>query len=181
MRDLGFTHHQHCVFHLLKRINELINDQVKDFKKEYKAELKEANPNYSDHKINKETKKAAKKYRKQFEPYHDEIKEIFEQESHEDAVQYVEKIKSKIDTYPDFLSEYLIKNFFPVYKRYIVFLKKEVKGYLPKTDNLCENYIGKIIDKKIKGKFKTMLGAFYYILNRSEGWIKTHKPKLSFI
>lgn len=113
MRDLGFTHHQHCVFHLLKRINELINDQVKDFKKEYKAELKEVNPNYSDHKINKETKKAAKKYRKQFEPYHDEIKEIFEQESHEDAVQYVEKIKSKIDTNPDFLSEYLIKNFFP--------------------------------------------------------------------
>ena len=108
-------------------------------------------------------------------------KKYSNRKSHEDAVQYVEKIKSKIDTYPEFLSEYLIKNFFPVYKRYIVFLKKEVKGYLPKTDNLCENYIGKIIDKKIKGKFKTILGAFDYILNPSEGWIKNHKPKLSFI
>ena len=91
------------------------------------------------------------------------------------------KIKSKIDTYPDFLSEYLIENFFPVYKRYIIFLKEEVKGYLPKTDNLCENYIGKIIDKKIKGKFKTILGAFDYIINRAEGWIKDHQLKISFI
>ena len=181
MSDLGFTYHQHCIFHLLQRINELINEHVNDFKKEYKAKLKDSNPNYSDYKINKETKKAAKKYRKQLEPYHDEIKEIFEQKSYEDAVTCVEKIRSKIDTYPDFLSEYLIKNFFPVYKRYIVFLKKEVKGYLPKTDNICENYIGKIIDKKIKGKFKTISGAFDYIINRVEGWINSHQPKLSFI
>ena len=86
MRDLGFTYHQHCVFHLLQRINDLINDEVNDFRKKFKAELKAANPNYSDHKINKETKKACKKYRKQFEPFHDEIKETFEQKSHEDAV-----------------------------------------------------------------------------------------------
>ena len=181
MRYLGFNYHQNCVFHLLQRINDLINEQVNDFKKEYKAELKASNPNYSQQKLNTETKNAAKKYRKQFEPYHDEIKEIFDQETHEDAVKHVEKIKSKIDTYPDFLSEYLIENFFPVYKRYIVFLEKEVKGYLPKTDNLCENYIGKIIDKKVKGKFKTILGAFDYIVNRAEGWIKNHQPKLTFI
>lgn len=181
MRNLGFTYHQHCVFHLLQRINDLINEQVKNFKKEYKAELKDKNPNYSDYQINKETKKAGEKYRKQFEPYHDEIKEIFEQKNYEDAVKQVEKIKSKINTYPDFLSEYLIENFFPVYKRYIEFLKKEVKGYLPKTDNLCENYIGKIIDKHVKGKFKTIFGAFDYIINRVEGWIKNHQPKLTFL
>ena len=181
MRDLKFTYHQHCVFHFLQRINDLINEQVNDFKKEYKTQLKADNPDYSNYKINKETKKACKDYRKQFEPYHDEIKEIFEQDSHEDAVNHVEKIKSKIETYPDFISEYLIENFFPVYKRYIVFLKKEVKGYLQKTDNICENYIGKIIGKKDKGKFKTIFGAFDYIINRVEGWIKNHQPKLSFI
>ncbi len=165
----------------LQRINDLINEQVNDFKKEYKAQLKADNPDYSDYKINKETKKACKNYRKQLEHYHDEIKEIFEQDSHEDAANHVEKIKSKIETYPDFISEYLIENFFPVYKRYIVFLKKEVKGYLQKTDNICENYLGKIIGKKDKGKFKTILGAFDYIINRVEGWIKNHQSKLSFI
>lgn len=177
MKKLKFTHHQHCTFHLLQRINELINEEVNDFKKKYKEELKELHPEYSEYKINKETKKACKEYRKQFEPYHDEIKEIFEQETYEDAVKCTENIKSKIDTYPKFLSEYLIKNFFPVYKRYIVFLKDDVKGLIQKTNNICENYIGKIIDKKRKGDFKTTMGAFDYIIHRVEGWIKNHQPK----
>lgn len=38
---------------------------------------------------------------------------------------------------------------------------------------------GKIIDKKkTKGKFKTILGAFDYIINRVEGWIKKPSTKI---
>lgn len=36
MKKLKFTHHQHCTFHLLQRINELINEEVNDFKKNTK-------------------------------------------------------------------------------------------------------------------------------------------------
>ena len=72
MRKLGFKYHQHCVFHLLQRINKLINNEVNNYKKEFKAELKKINPNYSDSKVKKLTKKAGKI----FEVYHDEIKSI---------------------------------------------------------------------------------------------------------
>ena len=123
MRKLGFKYHQHCLFHLLQRINKLINNEVNNYKKEFKTDLKKTNPNYSDSKVNKLTKKAGKKYRKQFEVYHDEIKSIFDCEKYEDAVSTVESIWKKIDEYPEFLSEYLIKNFFPEYKKYIVYLK----------------------------------------------------------
>ena len=74
---------------------------------------------------------------------------------------------------------YMNKNFFPVYKRYIVFLKKEVKDHLYKTNNICENYIRKIIDKDRKHDFKIIKGVFDYIINRVEGWIKKHQPKSS--
>ena len=60
MRKLGFKYHQHCVFHLLQRINKLINNEVNNYKKEFKAELKKTNPNYSDSKVKKLTKKAGK-------------------------------------------------------------------------------------------------------------------------
>lgn len=42
------------------------------------------------------------------------------------------------------------------------------------TNNKCENYIGKIIDKVHKVKFKTAKGFFNYILHRIEGWIEDH-------
>ena len=63
-----------------------------------------------------------------------------------------------------------------LYKKYIVYLQSEVNKYLDKTNNKCENYIGKIIDKKHKSKFKTMEGFFDYILHRIDGWIEDHQP-----
>lgn len=178
MRELGFKYHQHCVFHLLQRINDLINEETNKFKRQYKNELKELNPEYSKSKLNDLAKKEAKEYRKQFEPYNDEISDIFEQEKYENAEKHIRRIKNKINEYPQFLSNYLNKNFFPEYKRYIVFLKKEVMDKLEKTNNKCENYIGKILDKSRKGDFKTKNGVFNHICHRADGWIKKRKIKL---
>ena len=45
-KELGFPYHQHCIFHLLQRINDLINTETNKFKRQYKNELKESNPEY---------------------------------------------------------------------------------------------------------------------------------------
>ena len=177
MNELGFQYHQHCIFHLLQRINDLINQETNKYRKQYKKELKDSNPNYSQSKINDLVKKEAKKYRKQFEVYHDEFKEIFEQKTYDDAIKQINKVREKIDEYPTFLAEYLNKNFFPVYKRFIVFLKKEVKGKLEKTNNKCENYIGKILKKARKADFKTISGVFDYICHKVRGWFEKHLEK----
>lgn len=173
MVRLNFNHHQHCTFHLLQRINDKINTEVNKFKRKFKKELKEKDPEISDEKLKEEADEAAKEYRKQFEPYHDKVKEIFEHDNYDDAVDAVEKLKKEMDTFPKFLSKYLNKNFFPKYKGYIEFLKSTAK-HLEKTNNKCENYIGKIIDKYRKGDFKTLDGFFDYILHRIDGWIDTH-------
>ena len=172
MNDLGFEYHQHCIFHLLQRINDLINKETNKYKRQYKKELKDSNPKFSEFKINDLAKEEAKEYRKQFEIYHDEFKEIFKQEIYEDAVDQINKIREKIGEYPSFLAEYLNKNFFPVYKRFIVFLKKEVEGKLENTNNKCENYIGKILKKSRKSDFKTISGAFDYIFHKINGWFE---------
>ena len=172
MNDLGFEYHQHCIFNLLQRINDLINKETNKYKRQYKKELKDSNPKFSEFKINDLAKEEAKEYRKQFELYHDEFKEIFKQEIYEDAVDQINKIREKIGEYPSFLAEYLNKNFFPVYKRFIVFLKKEVEGKLENTNNKCENYIGKILKKSRKSDFKTISGAFDYIFHKINGWFE---------
>ena len=176
--ELGFKYHQECTFHLLQRINELINNETNKFKNQYKKELKQSNPNMSKAKIKELSDKEAKKYRKQFEVYHDEIKEIFEQETHEKAIEEINTIRNKINEYPSFLAKYLTKNFFPKYKRFIVFLKDEVKGKLEKTNNKCENYIGKILEKSRKSDFKTITGLFDYVSHKVDGWIERRLIKL---
>ena len=70
------------------------------------------------------------------------------------------------------------KNFLPNYKKFIVFLKDEVKGKLEKTNNKCENYIGKILKKSRKGDFKTISGVFSYICHKVDGWIERQLEKL---
>ena len=177
-RELGFKYHQHCIFHLLQRINDLINEETNKFRRKYKNELKESNPEYSESKIKKLANKEAKEYRKQFEVYHDEIKEIFDKKNYDEAIKQINKIKSKIHEYPEFLAKYLKKNFLPEYKKFIVFLKDEVKGKLEKTNNKCENYIGKILQKSRKGDFKTIPGVFNYICHKVDGWIERRLEKL---
>ena len=177
MFELGFNYHQNCTFHFLQRINELINKETNKFKNQFKKDLKNSNPNYSESKINYLAKKEAKSYRKQFKIFHDEIKEIFEQDTYDDALNQINKIRTKITEYPSFLAEYLNKNFFPIYNRFIIFLKKEVKDKLEKTNNKCENYIGKILKKSRKGDFKTISGVFDYICHKIEGWFERQLKK----
>ena len=69
-------------------------------------------------------------------------KKIFEQKTYDDAIKQINKIR-KNRWISCIFSRYLNKNFFPVYKRFIVFLKKEVKGKLENIINKCGSCIGK--------------------------------------
>ena len=64
-------------------------------------------------------------------------------------------LKRELINFPDFLQEYIMKNFMPYYKKYIKFLKNEYKGKLDNTDNKLENYFGNTLNKYIKKIFRT--------------------------
>ena len=64
-------------------------------------------------------------------------------------------MKTKIQTFSEFLEKYIKKKFMPIYKKYIVFLEKDYKGKLDSTNNKIENYFGNTLPKRIKNIFRT--------------------------
>lgn len=64
-----------------------------------------------------------------------------------------------MENFKKVLKEYLINNFFPNYKKYLNYLKKE-------QYNKLENYDGITLLKSEKKKFKTLTGVFNQILHR---------------
>ena len=68
------------------------------------------------------------------------------------------------------MQEYLIKNFFPVYRKYLIFLEKPFIGKLESINNKIENYFGNTLDKH---------GIFDYIMARKNGWIENRKKVLT--
>ena len=87
-------------------------------------------------------------------------------------------LKRELINFPDFLQEYIMKNFMPYYKKYIKFLKKEYKGKLDSTDNKLENYFGNTLNKYIKKIFRTKQGLFNFIFQRKNGWNENNKSAL---
>ena len=80
-------------------------------------------------------------------------------------------LKRELINFPDFLQEYIMKNFMPYYKKYIKFLKNEYKGKLDNTDNKLENYFGNTLNKYIKKIFRTKQGLFNFIFQRKK-WLE---------
>ena len=171
MKQLGFKYHQHCTFHLLKRIVDIIKKEIVVLLNKYKSEIKDENPKISKNRMKKLLDDERDRLWDVYQKYIDEIKDIFKQDNYNDAVAKINVIKSKINDFPDVIAVYLKNNFFPIYARYLVFLDNNVNGRLESTNNKVENYIGNILDKSKKKIFRTLRGLFSYIIHRKNGWI----------
>ena len=61
---------------------------------------------------------------------------------------YIDLLKNELKVFPKLLSEYLNKNFFPEYRKFLKFLENPFKGKLEGTNNKIENYLGNDRDRK---------------------------------
>ena len=122
------------------------------------------------------------KKKKEFREEMGEFIELFmafkEQQTWKKAQNYIEMLKREIINFPEFLQKYIMKNFMPIYKKYIKFLKKEYKSKLDSTDNKLENYFGNTLNKHIKKIFRTKEGLFNFIFQRKNGWNENNKLSL---
>ena len=75
------------------------------------------------------------------------------------------------------LQNYLNKNFFSEYRKYLVFLEKPFIGKLESTNNKLENYFGNTLDKHTKKIYRTPEGIFDYIMARKDCWIENRKKR----
>ena len=121
-------------------------------------------------------------YKKEYKKEIGEFIELFmafrNQQTWDKARNYIEMLKRELVNFPEFLQEYIINNFMPIYKKYIKFLRKEYKGKLDGTDNKLENYFGNTLNKHVKKIFRTKQGLFNFIKERKNGWVENNKLAL---
>lgn len=116
MDELNFDH-QLCTFHLEKHLRNLINKQSNKIAREYRAKLKKYNPSYSKTKLNEMGDKKKKEFKDEMDTFLEKFMKFREQETWLKAIDYIEQLKKELHSFPDFLSEYIWKNFMPIYKK----------------------------------------------------------------
>lgn len=177
MEELKFDH-QLCTFHLEKHLWKLVNKETNKIAKEYRAKLKKENPKFSKTKLDKMRDEKKKEFKDEMGGFIELFMAFKDQQTWKKAQNYIEMLKRELINFPEFLREYIIKNFMPRYKKYIKFLKKEYKQKLDNTDNKLENYFGTTLNKHIKKIFRTKQGLFNFINTRKNGWNENNKSAL---
>lgn len=178
MNKLGFKH-QHCIYHLRLAINERIKKFLKQKDIELRIQFKKENEKISEYKLDKIIKKEIDKLKDEINIYKQLLFELFEQQTYDKAISYIRLLKNEINNFPEVLKNYLIKDFFPEYKKYLWFLKPEFKGKLTRTDNDSEMYFHATLPKAEKKRYRTEKGVFNQICNRKNGWMKNIKSQLT--
>lgn len=178
MKKLGFAH-QHCTFHLIKNMTTNLKQKINEELDKYEAELRKTQPKISKNKIKKIRKKKKEEITKEIKEYIELFYELFHQQSFKKAKNYIKLLKQELKNFPKIMQDYLNKNFFPVYKKYLVFLEKPFIKKLESTNNKLENYFGNTLDKHTKRIYRTPEGIFNYIMARKNGWIENQKKVLT--
>ena len=174
MMKLGFKH-QHCTFHLSLSVNERIRKYLKQKEIKLRIQFQKENKNISQYQLNKLVKKELNKIKDEIKIYKQLIFELFEQQTYDKALSYINLLKNEINNYPEVLKSFLIKDFFPEYKKFLWFLKDEFKGKLTRTNNASEMYFHATLPKSKKKRYRTKEGVFNQICTRRNDWMK--KPK----
>ena len=178
MKKLGFKH-QHCIYHLRLAINERIKKFLKQKDIELRIQFIKENEKISEYKLNKKVKKEIDDLKNEINIYKQFFFEIFEQKTYNEAINYVNLLKNEINNFPEVLKNYLIKDFFPEYKKFLWFIKDEFKGKLTRTNNDSEMYFHATLPKAEKKRYRTEDGVFNQICNRKNGWMKKLKSQLT--
>lgn len=105
--------------------------------------------------------------------------QIFKQPTFNEAINYINHLKKEIKYYPKHLSEYLNKNFFPEYRKYLRFLENDYINHLEPTNNKLENYSGNTMPRYEKKSYRTMKGLWSALMHKKDGWIKRRKQDLT--
>ena len=92
---------------------------------------------------------------------------------------YIDLLKNELKGFPKLLSEYLNKNFFSQYRKFLKFLENPFKWKLEGINNKIENYLGNTLDKHSKKIYRTPEGMFAYIMSRKNGWIENRNQDIT--
>ncbi|MEE0024270.1 hypothetical protein [Methanobrevibacter sp.] len=127
---------------------------------EFRIHFKKENEKISEYQLDKLTKKEIEKLKDEINIYKQLSFELFKQQTYKKAISYVILLKNEINNFSEVLKNYLIKDFFPEYKKFLWFLKDEFKGKLTRTDNNSEICFHATLPKSDKKRYRTKNGVF---------------------
>lgn len=178
MEELGFVH-QHCTFHLERNIKNTMEKKINKDMIYYRVKLKNNHPEYSEYDLEELIKKEKKDVKSKMWEYIDEFMELFKQPTFDDAIEYINFLKGEMKNYSTHLANYLEKNFFPEYRKYLRFLEKDYKDKLDSTNNKLENFNGNTMPKYEKKIYGTKRGLWSALMHKKDGWIKRRNEDLT--
>ena len=178
MQKLGFKH-QYCTYHLRLAVNQRIKKYLKEKDLELRLNTLKEHERISKSKLDELVENKIKELKSEINIYKQLIFELFNQQTYDKALNYMDMLKQEFINFPEILQKFLEKDLFPEYKKYIWFLKKEYKGKLTRTDNDSEMYFHATLPKSEKKRFRTEQGIFNQIFNRKNGWMKKIKSQLT--
>ena len=178
MQKLGFKH-QYCTYHLRLAVNQRIKKYLKEKDLELRLNTLKENERISKSKLDELVENKIKELKSEINIYKQLIFELFNQQTYDKALNYMDMLKQEFINFPEILQKFLEKDLFPEYKKYIWFLKKKYKGKLTRTDNDSEMYFHATLPKSEKKRFRTEQGIFNQIFNRKNGWMKKIKSQLT--
>ena len=178
MQKLGFKH-QYCTYHLRLAVNQRIKKYLKEKDLELRLNTLKENERISKSKLDELVENKIKELKSEINIYKQLIFELFNQQTYDKALNYMDMLKQEFINFPEILQKFLEKDLFPEYKKYIWFIKKKYKGKLTRTDNDSEMYFHATLPKSEKKRFRTEQGIFNQIFNRKNGWMKKIKSQLT--
>ena len=178
MQKLGFKH-QYCTYHLRLAVNQRIKKYLKEKDLELRLNTLKENERISKSKLDELVENKIKELKSEINIYKQLIFELFNQQTYDKALNYMDMLKQEFINFPEILQKFLEKDLFKKKKKYIWFLKKEYKGKLTRTDNDSEMYFHATLPKSEKKRFRTEQGIFNQIFNRKNGWMKKIKSQLT--
>ena len=178
MSELNFVH-QHCTFHLEKNIKSNMEKKINKDMVNYRFELKNTHPEYSEDDLDEMIKEEKEEVKSEMWEYIADFMELFKQPTFDEAIIYINFLKDEIEYYPQHLVEYLNKNFFPEYRKFLRFLEKDYKNKLESTNNKLENFNGNTMPKYEKRNYMTKRGLWSALMHKKDGWIKRRNEDLT--
>ena len=178
MHELGFVH-QHCVFHLSNRIWDKIFDAIDEELAKYALELKNSPKRISPSEIKKLKNSRKKQLKKEMKEYVNIFMELFNKESLTEAIEYINFLKSEVHKFPKVLAEYLKRNFFPDYRKFLHFLEKDHIGKLDAYNNKIENFNKITMPRFEKKSYRTWRGLWSTLMHKKDVWIENRKKEHS--
>ena len=165
------------------RLRLALNERIKKYLKQKDLEIRinqiKENEKIAKNKLDEIVENEIDKIKSEINIYKLLIFELFNQQTYNKATNYINILKQEYNNFPEILQKFLKNDFFPEYKKYIWFLKKEFKGKLTRTNNDSEKYFHATLPKAEKKRYRTEQGVFNQIYNRKNGWMKKIKFQLT--